>query len=835
MKWFKVFLAVFLAGNLLSQNLEWINYNTSNSGLPYDDVNSIAIDQEGNKWIGTDGGGVAKFDGLNWTVYNTSNSGLPYDDVNSIAIDQEGNKWIGTDGGGVAKFDGLNWTVYNTSNSGLPYDDVNSIAIDQQGNKWIGTVGGLGVYREGGVHIFYISPGTVNFGILRVGANRIISVVLKNFGSTVTITGVSGIDTSVFRVLNSFPIVVNSGDSVELIFRFNPLSSGVYRDTCVVETSLGNLFVYLEGRGVRAPYVKSSVYVLNFGSIPLGNSLVNTIWIKNEGELDSVRVSRIEFDNNFYLVGSVPGVIGPGDSAEIRVGFRADAVGFYSGEMRFISDAVNETLRVGLRAKVLNVVLSSFAPVQSNIVKFVYRVRDIDLLSFLKFEYSKDGSVWIESSNVWGNMLGISGTKTDTIYWDSKKDISGYESKDVKVRFLVRTSDWEGFVFRSVGVDNKAPSFSGVKSHSFYGIGIILRWDGAIDISHVVYKVSFVDTVEKVYRFIETTSDSVLIDELYSTAGYDFYVRCYDSFGNSGDSIVYKVKLPFACDYNGDGYIDSYDLGFFIKGWADRNYFVCDLYPYFGRIPFIKVVGDTVINVDDLQSFILHWDYTKRGYLKVMEFELVDVKRAEVKYREGSDFVEVVPVLSLPVDLISGGIRLRYDVNLFRLDSIVFRFEGIVLTHNDSLNGFVYVDFARGGGFKLSEVNLVFKFKLKGKPMGEGNLVMNFSGYDENFSRYLNFYVFDFLEIPKEFALRQNYPNPFNPTTTIEFDLPEKVHVRLVVYDVLGREIKRLFDEELGAGKYEVKFDASNLSSGVYFYVLDAGKFRGVKKMVLMK
>ncbi len=90
-------------------------------------------------------------------------------------------------------------------------------------------------------------------------------------------------------------------------------------------------------------------------------------------------------------------------------------------------------------------------------------------------------------------------------------------------------------------------------------------------------------------------------------------------------------------------------------------------------------------------------------------------------------------------------------------------------------------------------------------------------------------------EIPTKFELYQNYPNPFNPTTTIEFDLPEKVHVRLVVYDVLGREIKRLVDEELGAGKYEVKFDASNLSSGIYFYVLDAGKFRGVKKMVLMK
>jgi ligand-binding sensor domain-containing protein len=83
---------------------------------------------------------LAKFDGVNWTVYNTSNSGLPNNDVWAIAIDGQGNKWIGTDGGGLAKFDGVNWTVYNTSNSGLPYNRVYAIAIDGQGNKWIGTM-----------------------------------------------------------------------------------------------------------------------------------------------------------------------------------------------------------------------------------------------------------------------------------------------------------------------------------------------------------------------------------------------------------------------------------------------------------------------------------------------------------------------------------------------------------------------------------------------------------------------------------------------------------------------------------------------------------------------
>jgi ligand-binding sensor domain-containing protein len=79
---------------------------------------------------------------VSWTVYNTSNSGLPSNDVRAIAIDGQGNKWIGTPNGGLAKFDGVNWTVYNTSNSGLPSNSVHAIAIDEQGNKWIGTFGG---------------------------------------------------------------------------------------------------------------------------------------------------------------------------------------------------------------------------------------------------------------------------------------------------------------------------------------------------------------------------------------------------------------------------------------------------------------------------------------------------------------------------------------------------------------------------------------------------------------------------------------------------------------------------------------------------------------------
>ena len=90
-------------------------------------------------------------------------------------------------------------------------------------------------------------------------------------------------------------------------------------------------------------------------------------------------------------------------------------------------------------------------------------------------------------------------------------------------------------------------------------------------------------------------------------------------------------------------------------------------------------------------------------------------------------------------------------------------------------------------------------------------------------------------EIPTKFALYQNYPNPFNPSTTISYDLPERARVKLSVYNILGQEVATLVDGEQEPGRYGVKFDASGLPSGIYFYRLEAGKFVDVKKMILIK
>ena len=90
-------------------------------------------------------------------------------------------------------------------------------------------------------------------------------------------------------------------------------------------------------------------------------------------------------------------------------------------------------------------------------------------------------------------------------------------------------------------------------------------------------------------------------------------------------------------------------------------------------------------------------------------------------------------------------------------------------------------------------------------------------------------------DLPRKFELRQNYPNPFNPTCVIEYDLPRSSPVTLAVFDILGREIATLVHQEQEAGEHRVEWSARSVSSGIYFYQLQAGDFRATEKMILVR
>ncbi len=95
--------------------------------------------------------------------------------------------------------------------------------------------------------------------------------------------------------------------------------------------------------------------------------------------------------------------------------------------------------------------------------------------------------------------------------------------------------------------------------------------------------------------------------------------------------------------------------------------------------------------------------------------------------------------------------------------------------------------------------------------------------------------VYSTSDIPIEYKLQQNYPNPFNPITYIDYWLPKSSEVKIEVYNIIGQKVKTLINSSMKAGKYQVKFDANNLPSGIYFYRIMANEFNDVKKMILVR
>ncbi|MGE5432541.1 MAG: alpha/beta hydrolase-fold protein [Syntrophomonadaceae bacterium] len=158
----------------------------------------------------------------------------------------------------------------------------------------------------------------------------------------------------------------------------------------------------------------------------------------------------------------------------------------------------------------------------------------------------------------------------------------------------------------------------------------------------------------------------------------------------------------------------------------------------------------------------------------------------------------------------------------------------------------LYIDAGRFDLSGLLDLSENFKSLLTSKGYknqfniwNEGHSWLNWAAHLDNALGYffLNAVadVHQSEDVPDKASLMQNYPNPFNPSTTIRFSIPSAEHVILKIYDVLGKEVATLMDENKPGGNYKIEFNGSNLSSGIYFFTLHAGKFMQTKKLILMK
>lgn len=195
--------------------------------------------------------------------------------------------------------------------------------------------------------------------------------------------------------------------------------------------------------------------------------------------------------------------------------------------------------------------------------------------------------------------------------------------------------------------------------------------------------------------------------------------------------------------------------------------------------------------------------------------------------------IKVYRVLNNFINLhIAGGVFKLQTSIIGIKDAIVYakafgQYRGFSISNS---NGAYFIDSLFPGIYQLTCDRLGYNPQYK-------NITLTFYSSDTT-----NFYLTLYTEvnkisteIPHDYKLEQCYPNPFNPKTTIKFSIPKASTVKLVIYDILGREVGALIDEKMNPGEYKAEWDASSLASGVYFYKLTADNFSSVKKMVLIK
>lgn len=185
----------------------------------------------------------------------------------------------------------------------------------------------------------------------------------------------------------------------------------------------------------------------------------------------------------------------------------------------------------------------------------------------------------------------------------------------------------------------------------------------------------------------------------------------------------------------------------------------------------------------------------------------------------GSTFCDVTQFHTYSIVWNESLIQFFVDDQLYYFQSIA---SGINSTEEFQNPFFIILNLAIGGNWPGNpDGTMQFPIKMYVDYVRAYELITNINSTDD--------------EIPSEIKLEQNYPNPFNPETRIKFSIPETEFVSLKIYDVLGKEIKSLINEKKPSGNYEIKFDGSSLTSGVYFIILQVGNVLKTKKMVLSK
>ena len=464
------------------------------------------------------------------------------------------------------------------------------------------------------------------------------------------------------------------------------------------------------------------------------------------------------------------------------------------------------------------------------------------------------GQTWRPTPHVDGVTSGITGKTTDSLIWHSLQDLPDTGTALARMQVVPIGLEDTGFsaFTNAFTVNNKAPSFKGPPASikALYWNSLMVKLDTAYTLTPPVRYVLFRTRFDSAFDFTKPLAirDSLQIDSLFSSTTYRFLVRAQDTLGNTVDDSVgiSGAKTGALADYNADGKIDATDLASFATNWPNtdkKGLAILTPVDSSAGFPRMRVLGSRsgTPSLDDFYIFSKLWLYSK--YVNpAVPLSLRDnggrydtVVHRELTVTRGATSARIILAPPLAARVSSWGVR-AYFPGSIEVDSLDFPGRTFVLAFKDTIRRVFYADCASGSVQARTSDTLAHGVVRMTRSGTTDSLVLVSEGSDPVTRKQLRYVeIFTVREIPSTFVLYQNYPNPFNPSTTISFDLPADGRVSLVIYDILGREVQTLINDNLTAGYYKKVFDAHQLATGVYIYRLRTPNASKVQKMLLIK
>lgn len=818
-----IFAGTADGGIFLSTN-NGSSWTQVNNGLTNNDVHSLVINSSGYIFAGTAGGGVflSTNNGSSWSAVNT---GLTNSTILSLAVNPSGSLFAGTYGGGIflSSNNGTNWTAQNNGLPGSP--DIYSLAINSAGYIFAGLGGSsLGVYASTDNGSSWTLSGLSSYNVAALAVNSSGYVFAGTYEAGVFRTS----NPTVVSIIPPAPIPASPADgstgaSISPILAWNASTGAVsYRLQASTDSTFATTIVDTSGITAASKIIINLSYqVKYFWRVNATNSAGTSEWssVWNFTTIASTNLATATTrtaTNITQTTATLNGVVNS-NGASATVQFDYGTTTSYGSTATALQSPVtgssNTNVSVNLsgltsntlyhyRVKAINSGDTTYGTDNTFTTNFIYPTSISLSQSYTFADPTKSSSF---------KLIGLPGnintSLSELIAGTAKQGWDAYYDNGDTSNYLIEFDNSSSFSFKPGN-----------------GFWIISRFT--------------------INMMLDVNTVTLSSDNSYSIPLH------------SGWNII---SNPFDKSVTWDSVISANSLSsnLIIYGWNAAWTTPGSFDPYNGYYFY---------NQQDLSS--LKIPYNANGTIsktmsKAVAFNANNgAASLRLSLNSGSEEKSFVII---SIDSTSGNDYYKHDIIAPPGD-----FEDACMTiQNDKLSA-AYKNLLKEsrpmiGAGQAFDLNITDKQKEKATLKIEG--VNNFKKYEVYLSDSYNYKLYnlkennvigltpqtssgcrvlignkDFIKaaenamLPKGYNLYQNYPNPFNPVTTIEYSIPKTGFVTLKVYDILGKEVAALVNEQQAAGYYRVTFPSKgNYSSGVYFYRIQAGSFVQTKKLLLMK